>query len=157
MGSIGQYLVGITAAALICGVLTSLVGKNQPHGSLIRMICGIFLTLCVIAPVKDIRFTDIGNYLDSLQLEGQRHVSIGEDSYSDELREIIKSNTEAYILDKAGFMGLSITVEVEVSYDDPPLPIGVVVTGNVSSYNKQRLTDVITNDLGIPEDGQIWK
>ena len=157
MSAVGQYLVGITSAALICGVLTSLMGKNHPQVSIVRMIFGTFLTLSVISPVKNVQLLDIGDYFDSLQLDAQYHASGGEDAYIEQLREIIKSNTEAYILDKASSMGLTIYVDVEVNHLDSPVPISVVITGTVSSYNKQRLADIIANDLGISEESQTWK
>lgn len=157
MDSIAGYLIGIASAALISGILTSFIGKNHPHGTIIRLIAGVFITFCVISPIADVRFDDLGRYLEDLELEGEWYASNGTDSANAQMKDIIKQNTEAYILDKADAMGLNITAEVTVGDSDPPLPVGVLITGTVSSYNKQRLINLIAKDLGIPEAAQIWK
>ncbi len=72
------------------------------------------------------------------------------------LSDIIKSRCEAYILDKAAGMDLSLTVEVGVSADEMPVPKTVRISGNISPYKKSKLKSILVNDLGIEEEDQTW-
>jgi hypothetical protein len=70
--------------------------------------------------------------------------------------DIIKSKTEAYILNEARKMELDITVEVELSDADPPAPCRVFIKGTASPYKKTVLGRYISDNLGIPQENQQW-
>ena len=74
----------------------------------------------------------------------------------DALRQIIKTETEAYILDKAAQFDLQLDVQVALTDDVMPVPESVQLTGSVSPYVKSRLQILISNDLGIPKEQQLW-
>ena len=70
---------------------------------------------------------------------------------------IIKDRTEAYILDKAASMGLSLRVEVILSEEEIPKPITVKLWGTVPPYTKTRLRNWMEDTLGIGEEDQLWQ
>lgn len=75
---------------------------------------------------------------------------------SEELRTIIKSRVEAYILDKAESYGAKLKVEVMLSEDQVPVPMSVRITGSISPYGKKMVTQLIREDLGIASEEQVW-
>ena len=60
MEALGRYILSVTSAAAIFGILQTLVAKNSTFYTLIRLIGGLFLTFTLIAPVVDI---DLSSFL----------------------------------------------------------------------------------------------
>jgi len=156
MESIGKYIISIVCAAAVCASITSLVSKNKATSGIIRMISGIFLTIVVIAPVLKIKFDDIELYISAVNAEADAVASEGADAANTQAASIIKEELESYILEKAAAMDLTITVQITMTDDFPPLPYSAKLSGSVSPYNKQILSDYISDELGIPEERQIW-
>ena len=69
-------------------------------------------------------------------------------------RDIIKARIQAYILDKADSFGTQLDVEVILDQDN--IPTSVELRGNISPYAKAQLTGIITENLGIPKEYQLW-
>ena len=71
-----------------------------------------------------------------------------------ELASVIASRTEAYILDKAARLGLSLTVrvETETGAEGVPLPWAAEVSGPRS----EELAAYMERELGIPRERQVW-
>lgn len=68
---------------------------------------------------------------------------------------IIKVEAEAYILDKAAAMNVSLEVSVTVE-GDPPVPAAAQLSGEVSPYAKQQLEKILWEDLGISKEYLEW-
>ena len=80
----------------------------------------------------------------------------GIESASSAMADIIKQQTEAYILDKAVSLGVNIDVNVKMSDTNPPVPKEVILSGNVSPYMKNKMIQYITANIGISEENQRW-
>ena len=155
MAMIKQYLLSILCAALVCSVLTTIIGKNKTIGSIIKMLCGIFLAVTVVTPITNWDFSNLNILPD--EWYDKTASNFGE-VYSDEqMIANIKEQTKAYILDKAEQMGSEVAVEVTLNEAYPYAPNSVVLSGTISPYNRVRLSEIIAKDLAIPEDKQIWK
>ena len=150
---IKDYLISVTAAALICGMINSLSGKSS-ISKLMKLLCGIFLASVVIRPVVDIKIGDILDFTDNLAVSSDIAVSAGEKMAAEEMEKIIKTKTEAYILDKAKNIGAEISAEISLN---DLVPTGITVVGNLSPYARSSLAAIITNELNIPPEAQIWK
>ena len=87
---------------------------------------------------------------------GDVYVSEGKSMAANQVADIIKSQSEAYILDKANRMGLEISVEVELDNDNNSIPSSVCISGNISPYAKKVLSEYITDCLGIAKENQKW-
>lgn len=156
MDNVKQYLLSVISAALICSIANSLLQKKGTYQTILKLICGIFLALTVIAPITNIKLADFSNYSNMLSVDALAVVNAGTDAAKSEIEQIIKQKTEAYILEKAAILGTNIMVDVTLNEDTPPVPSRVTITGNISPYAKHTLQQYITNDLAIAEENQIW-
>ena len=154
--TIRQYLISVVAASVITAVLTSLVGKKGAHQTVIKLLCGIFLTITVISPWANIKINDLTGYMNELNIDAGLAVEEGAAMALDASASLIKSKVEAYILDKASSLGLSVSVEVTVGDESPCLPCAVSIHGSAAPFAKQRLQQLIAQDLGISEENQKW-
>jgi len=151
-----NYILSIIAAAIISAIVKSLVGKKTATAKVIELLCGIMMAITVIQPIKDINFYNIPSYFDSLTADAKEYVQQGALMAEKSVEDIIKSQTEAYILDKADRLGLCISVEVGLDDKNCNIPDRVTVVGNISPYAKEVLSDFLQNDLGIAKEKQQW-
>ena len=80
--------------------------------------------------------------------------AMGEKLARDSMADIIKEETEAYILDKAADLHVNLHVEVTVGEDN--LPTAVTLSGEASPYARRQIQAIIANDLGIAKENQKW-
>lgn len=156
MEGVREYLLSVTAGAMLCGILGSLMGDKGSLSGLYRLISGLFLCFVVISPLADISFTDLNDFAGDILSQGNGAAREGEEAQEQMLRQIITDETRAYIMDKARSYGAEIQVDLTLSEDSPPIPDGCTIRGNVSPYVRQQLKKILVTDLGIPEEGQIW-
>lgn len=157
MEAVRQYLLSVTAAAIVCSIINRVIGKTGTYAAIVKLITGLFLVFTVILPFAKLQITDLSAYMDSLSVDADQVVMDGQQTARDAVTEIIKAEAEAYILDKAAALDLTVEAEVIVSDTDIPQPCAVTLRGSASPYAKQRLQQLIANDLGIPEEKQTWK
>ena len=151
-----DYILSIVAAGIICAIINSLSNGKSATGKITKMLSGILVCITVISPVTKISFSNIENYLEDLSFEADRYVSDGNEEAERSRSAIIKSQTEAYILDKAKNMGLDISVEVELDESNNSVPCGITISGAVSPYIKEVMTDYIESQIGITRENQTW-
>ena len=70
--------------------------------------------------------------------------------------QVITDKTTAYICDKAADLGCELDITVIVSSEAPYPPQEIMLEGNASPYGKKILSDIITTELNIPPEDQIW-
>jgi hypothetical protein len=97
---------------------------------------------------------DIVPVTDLYWSEAEEITAQGENLARQAMEEIIKTQAEAYILDKAADLGVSLDVYVSLTSQDLPVPQGVILTGSVSPYQRSVLSQDIEKHLGI-EGGKI--
>lgn len=153
MDVIRQYFLSVVTAAVFCGIVNSLT-KKRTSQAVVKLLAGIFLTFTVIRPLAQLDLEDVK--LPSFTDDAQYAALEGEILARETMVDIIKSETEAYILDKAGALDAELSVEVFLSKEDTPIPVSVRLSGSISPYGKQRLQAIISSDLGIPEEDQLW-
>lgn len=157
MDQIGKYIISILCAAVICGIFTSFVPKDRSYGGIIRMLCGLFVAVTVIHPLTKLQFEKWDYYIEGIGVDAQAAAQIGVQSAKNETDAIIKDQLEAYILDKAASMGVSVSAMITLTEESPPRPYALEISGAVSPYAKGILTDCIVHELGISEEQIIWK
>lgn len=157
MDGIREYLISVTAAALLCGILKTLIGEKGNSAALVRLICGIFLALTVIRPLKQLNLTDISLLPSGLMAQARATSGEGADHTRQTTSEIIKQRCEAYILDKAQALGATVRVEIRISEDGEIIPVSSMITGNLSPYARNQLSSALEKDLGIAQEDQKWK
>ena len=154
MEAIRDYLLSVTAAALICGIVNSLSENNGSVSGMLKLLCGLFLAAVVLKPAVDIKLKDIYAITDRLEIDSRQVIASGEEIADEEMKRIIKEKSEAYILDKAKALGMEIDAEIIL---EDLVPARVIVTGNLSPFAKSSLSASITQELAIPPEEQIWK
>lgn len=153
MQQLGQYVVTLTVAALISGILLSLF-QDGPVRSILRLVCGIFLTVTALSPLTDLSIPDVSAFASDYMAEGKAAAALGEDIARAETQERIRQQLKAYILDKASLIGAKITADI--SFNDEGYPETVRLSGEATDSVKQQLQEMITNDLGISKENQQW-
>lgn len=156
MEGLAKYLISITAAAILCGIITSLLGKEGTIAAVGKLLCGLFLTLTMLSPLLGGQMGKWEWFLDDISLDAAAAVREGEESAQAALVASIKAQTEAYILDKAAKLGAEISVEITRIAGTPPLPMAVTISGSVSPDTRAQLERILEEDIGIPKEEQRW-
>lgn len=153
---ISQYLLSVTAAAAVCGIVNTLLGKSRRFSALGKLLAGLCLSLTVIRPFLHMDLTGLAAYSGSIPADASQLIASAQLLAEEERAGIIKSRAEAYILDKAASMGAEITVEVALQKSSLLQPCGVTIAGSISPYAKARLSQMMETDLAIPKEAQQW-
>lgn len=156
MNAICQYLLSVTTAAILCGLAKSVTHEKRAYGTMVRLVAGVLLAVTVIAPITQLHLGDLPTLTDDLTVSASRSTQSGEQLASEELTQIIKHQLSAYVLEKASMFGVELDTEFLLPDDGSFQPIGVVVRGAVPPYVRQRLTQIIAEDLGIAKEDQQW-
>ena len=155
MRVVGEYIISVCGVALLCAMIAPFIKKGISAG-MVKLMTGVLLLLAVLQPLFGISLPIFGDMTMDFQADAQATVNDGKEQTQQELAEIIKDRTAAYILQKADAMGLQLTVEVGVSADPIPVPETVTIIGVAAPYARQQLQDMIRRDLGIIKENQIW-
>ena len=155
MDAIREYILGITAAAMICGITLCFAEKSS-NQALLKLICGLILTFSLVEPVLNLMDRNWQALGISFQEDAREAAQEGKLQGENTLRQLIKQETEAYIMDKARELNLQIQLEVTLSDQPMPVPESVVIKGTLPPYGKQRLSLILTRELGIPKENQQW-
>lgn len=156
MELIGRYIVSLSAAAILCGILKTILPSKGPAAGILHLVSGIFLTFVAIQPLARIELDELpeitGLYLSQAAAASDQ----GKDLAHETMADIIKSRTEAYILDKAQGSQQELRVVVTLSSADPPVPVAATLSGSISPYAKSCLERILQEELGISKENQLW-
>lgn len=153
---IREYLIGVTAAAIFCAAVRLILPEKGFVASASKLLLGLLMTLTVVRPWVSISMEDMFQWPSSLSNEGQQIVAQAEKTTTDALRESIKKQVKSYISEKALSMGTEVEADVSLSDSDLPVPVAAVITGAVSPYAKQMITQILTQELGITKEAIEW-
>ena len=156
MMSVGAYLLSVSTAAVLCGLVRYFLGKKGPSAALGTMVAGVFLLMTILSPLgnfQDIKWEDItGRWKE----EAADAATLGSVEAKKAQDAIIKQQLEAYILDKATEYHAQLQVEITLSETGAAVPVAASLRGAVAPYAKQRLQEIIEKDLGISKENQQW-
>ena len=156
INGIQSYLLSIFAGAVICTIVTKLVGEKGTLGALTKLMSGIFLAVMLIRPLASIDLSGVTQWAIGYDEAAAEAVAEGQSRTRKAVAEIITQRTRTYILDKAQALNTALEVEVTLSDDEIPIPIKVRLSGKASPYAKGQLQQIITEELGIEKENQIW-
>ena len=156
MQDIGKYILSVGMASLIVAIITEFSEKKSSTGMLIRMVCGLFLAFTVINPLTNLNFEILETFSGSYSHDAEAAVSVGTAKSEDALRDIIKQETETYILDKAQSYGCALEVDVTVGKGTVPKPESVRINGQVPADTLKQLEKILETELGISKEYQQW-
>ena len=153
MHALGEYVISVSAAALLWGILGSLMPRG-PSKEILKLVAGLFLIFTVISPVARIDLSDLSELGKQLGEEGRSAAQHGEKLAEEAADAYIKQALEAYILDKAQALGL--ILKVQVTLQSGNLPEQVVLHGSAAPLLREKLTKDIQTAFGLPEEDIIW-
>lgn len=153
MDGLRDYVLRIVAAAVVSSVLIRLTKKNG-SGEIIRMLCGIFMTVILIQPISGIKPVQWDQMLPEIADQAEYISEEGIAAADSIIREFIKQRAETYILSRPEAMDTNIQADIALSEDS--VPASVRITGSISPLNRSKLTQIIASDLGIPREKQEW-
>lgn len=148
-----EYIAQAVAAALLCGIIVSMT-KHSSGGSIVRMLCGVFMTIVLIRPLAGTNVSFLESILPDITGDAEAVASEGAAAAEDIRREYIKQRVQAYILSRAKTMEADI--QANVSLDEDCIPVSVSIAGRISPLSRSRLTQIIASELGIPKERQEW-
>ncbi len=155
MDGVQQYILSVTIIALLCGILSRLI-KYGSKKECMRLLSGLVLAITVLRPLARFRIDELNRDWFPDTKAGRTATEYGEKIAQEAMAEIIKAESESYILDKASEMNIAITANVTVSDQQMPVPIAVELAGTVPPYLRLRLEDMIQDSLGIAKEDQRW-
>ena len=151
MEAVRAWLTSVVLVSVLLSAAQSLI----PPGTVRKaagFTGGLILLLVLLRPV-------LGADLEHLELDFDHYQAAVEerqeelaDTQTEAMASIIAEQTEAYILDKAGELGLEVTVRVETRTEGNgiPVPWSAELTGSWS----QALASALETELGIPAERQ---
>lgn len=153
MGALGEYILSVTAAALITSLLCC-IPETKPLIMSTRLLCGLLLALTVLRPIGsfDIQGAIRDTFRGEAQL-GEKYRDAGSKIAADAIEDIILETTQTYIVDKATQLGADISAEVTLK---DGVPIAVTVSGAVSPGIRRQLETFLEQDFGITKEHQQW-
>ena len=151
---ISGYVLSVISASVIVAIIISFFDEKNGTSGIIRLVSGLFLTFVIISPLSKLDFSRVSKYLEEFTLEGAEVASVGENLAREAEADIIKSRVQAYILDKANSVGVQL--DAEVMLDQNNIPVSVKLIGNISPYAKVQMATIISDDLGISKENQVW-
>ena len=153
-----SWIIGITCAAMISAVLQAFMPKGGT-GRAGRLAGGLMLLLAVVQPLAGLDYDSLAQSLTQLRLAETGQAEAFAEMNEALMKELIETETEAYILDKTEELG--ITCRVDVTYHlesgETPYPQQVVLTGQMTEGQRERLAKLIEADLGVPVQNQVYE
>ena len=155
MEAIRDYALSVFCAALVVSILIDLSGKSSFHKQL-RLVAGIFFAVILLRPLLHLTVPELSLSKSFFSQEAEQAASLGEKSYIRSLCELIRGESEAYILKEAAALGAELEVEVELDMGDPPAPWAVKLRGCFEAEQEQALSKLLSEQFGIPKERQTW-
>ena len=156
MDEVRAYLLRVTVAALVCGIISGFAAKRVSIAPLVKFLCSLLMAIVLLTPMASIRLDSLASFWEGVSVSGDDAAFSGYASAQEACGDIIKEKVAAYVLDKAEAYGAELTVEVTLDDSMPPVPCGLEISGRISPYGKTALTNDIEKELGIKAEDQIW-
>lgn len=157
MGAVKGWLLAVISVSLLCAVADALMppGAVKRVG---RLVCGLVLMGAVLSPIASLDVEGGQRWLDNWLASVQSREAELEETVNGQMKGIIEREYAAYIVDKAAELGWACTARVEcrLSGEGLYLPVRTEVTGPQTAGVQSRLIRIISEDLGVPREAQIY-
>lgn len=114
------------------------------------------MVVCIVQPISLLRFPDLKDLELPYFQDASAASAQGEIIARTTLESIISERTEAYILDRAAELDMSVQVQVVLGDGDEPVPEAVVITGQWMPLQREKLERIIEDELSITKEYQTW-
>ena len=152
MEFIRNWVMSVVAVGMLVSLCLGLSpgGKVQKVG---RFCGGLLLFLAVVTPLTQLDLTgslqDFRDYCDQLSVTSDEVTQAGATLTQD----LVISQSEARIQVQAKSLGADVTVTITcASQDGLPVPDSVSVTGAMTAWQRQQLTQWIMDSFGLTRE-----
>ena len=150
------YLLTVAAAAGLFSLLVTVLPDGRVRKTA-QFTGALLLILTVLAPIMKLDSDDFARAIAKVQIDTSAFRRDTKNNDRELIAQLIKEESQTYILDKAAELGINVTAEVTLSEgSEYPYPVSVVLRGSPSEQAQNRLSSIIECDLGIPPDRQEW-
>ena len=157
MDSIKQYVITITAAAILCMLVNAIFPAKNAYGGILKLFCGVVFTIILVSPVNNFCFADYNWFWESIFTEANIATEEGVAAFNGLLSDSIKDKTTAYILDKANEYDMDLNIQVELEDSSPPVPENIIISGNSTPLQREQFRLELSNELGLPKERILWQ
>ena len=159
MGLVRQWLLGVTAAALVLALADALAPEGGAK-KVCRLAGGLALLLAAAGPLAGV----LDGSALTQAVEGWRNRSQSLEQELEAQNEqfylaIIEEETAAYVMDKARELGFDCEAEVTYGYDEDgvPCPWEIAARGTWTQEQRARLERLLEEELGVPAQRQSYE
>jgi hypothetical protein len=150
------YLIRLTAAAMLAALVRRLAPASGA-GRAARLGAGLLILVTAFGPIAELDPLAAAQSLVQSGYSDLLSTQMVDLEANSLLEGLITDSAEAYILDKASAFGLTVSADVTCRVEDTyPVPWSVRLEGSPTGQQKKALTEIIREDLGIPEERQEW-
>ena len=150
------YLLRLTAGAFLSAGLLALIPKGTSKKAA-AVLCGLVMLLLALTPLARLDYDALSEAISRLELEKEEARTGIEIRNQELVARIISGRVQAYILDKAASLGLTVTVELEMeTRAATPYPKAVTIHGEATPVQKQQLQQYLEQTFAIPVQRQVW-
>ena len=142
MAGVGSWLLSITGASVLCALADGLMPAG-PVRRVGRLVCGLVLLAVILAPLAQLDLEGGQRWLEEYHLGLEDRTQELERQVDEQMKTIIELTCTARVSCRAGEEGLFLPERAEVS-------------GFLTEGERERLSLVIQEDLGIPEEEQAY-
>ena len=151
MDILRTWIIGVTVAAMVLAAAQALM----PEGAVKRigrLTGSLILVSALLHPLVSLDYTA----LSALSFDLTERIEREEETT---MKPIIEQELAAYIVDKGESLGAEVSAAVTCVPDENgvPIPRTAVVTGDLSPDQREALSALVKNDLGIPIEGQSYQ
>ena len=151
------WLLSVLVTCVLCAAADSLMppGGVRQVG---RLVCGLVLLGAILSPAVRLGGVDAGQWLEDYLAGLELRESELEEQVGNGMKSIIEQETAAYIVDKAAEMGLTCTARVSCQAVEGGVyvPSQTQVAGVLSQAERDRISQMIQADLGVPAQRQFY-
>lgn len=154
MAKLGEYVVTICCAALLCGIVNAMMPKGTAK-ELLKIVGGLFLVFTIIQPVQNVQLPEAADYGAGWQEEANIIIAQGEEMARQAAMMSIKQELEAYILDKAQALRLEIRAQLKLN-EETLHPESLTIIGKGAPEARNQLNSWICRELGLTQEEITW-
>lgn len=159
MGAVRSWLLGVTAAALVLALAETLAPEGGAK-KVCRLAGGMALLLAAVGPLAGLLDGGpLARAVDGWRDRAERYELELEEKNDLFYLSIIEEETAAYVMDKAKEFGFDCQAEVTYGYDEDgvPRPWEVTARGNWTGEQREQLSRLLEEELGVPPRRQHYK
>ena len=157
MNEVGQWLLSIVAASVLCAVAEELM----PSGSVKqvgKLVCGLVILWVLLAPLKTLGSVLELDWFEEYNMQMAQTKQELELQVETDRKAVIEEKCAAYIVDKAAELGVACTVEVycRVGEEGLYLPEHVKLTGVFSDVAQSQMTQLLEEEFALASGQQEY-